>query len=101
MVGNRQRARDEIRRVEKLLKARASELEDLLGERPQVWAAARYPAAAIQEVAEENEKPTLVAVGSRGLGAVRRFTLGSVSTAVLRSVDGPVLITPSPKARAR
>ncbi len=54
-------------------------------------------AAAIQETAEEGGEPALVAVGSRGLGAVRRFALGSVSTDVLRAVGGPILIVPLPK----
>lgn len=43
----------------------------------------------------------LVAVGSRGLDAVKRFLLGSVSTNTLRAVGGPVLIVPPPKNVAR
>lgn len=53
--------------------------------------------AAIQEVAERDERPAPVAVGSRGLGAVGRLALGSVSTGVLRGVDGPVLVSPLPE----
>ncbi|HEX5912241.1 MAG TPA: universal stress protein, partial [Rubrobacter sp.] len=46
-------------------------------------------------VAEEgNEEKTLLAVGSRGLGPIRRLRLGSVSTDVLRAASGPVLIFP-------
>jgi nucleotide-binding universal stress UspA family protein len=37
-----------------------------------------------------------VAVGCRGLGTLHRMRFGSVSTAVLRGADGPVLITPHP-----
>ncbi len=48
--------------------------------RPQFKVAVGDPATVIQETAEESEKPTQVAVGSRGLDAVRRFALGSVST---------------------
>ncbi len=55
-----------------------------------------FVAAAIQEVAERDERPALVAVGSRGLGAVGRLALGSVPTGVLRGVGGPVLVSPLP-----
>jgi nucleotide-binding universal stress UspA family protein len=78
------------------LERRATELESILGSRPKVKAAVGDPAMLIQEVAEEGEEPTLVAVGRRGLGSVRRFTLGSVSSDVLRAVHRPVLIVPSP-----
>lgn len=36
----------------------------------------------------------LIVVGSRGLGAVGRVRLGSVSTNVLRAARGPVLVYP-------
>ena len=48
----------------------------------------------IQDTAEELGKPTLVAVGARGLGAAERFTLGSISTDLLGAADGPVLVVP-------
>lgn len=79
---------------DKSLEKRATELESILGRRPQVKVAVGDPVALIQEVAEEAEEPTLVAVGSRGLGSIRRFTLGSTSTALLRAASGPVLIAP-------
>jgi nucleotide-binding universal stress UspA family protein len=69
--------------------------------RPKIKAATGDPAAVLQKVADESEGTTLVAVGSRGLGAVRRFALGSVSTDVLRAVDGPILIVPPPKRESR
>jgi nucleotide-binding universal stress UspA family protein len=53
-------------------------------------------AAVLQGVADEGGAPTLVAVGSRGLNAVRRAVLCSVSTDVLRAVSGPVLIVSAP-----
>jgi len=56
-----------------------------------------FVAAAIQEVAERDERPAPVAVGGRGLGAVGRLALGSVSTGDLRGVDGPVLVSPLPE----
>ena len=36
----------------------------------------------------------LVAIGSRGLGAIGRMRLGSVSTKVVRAAKGPVLVHP-------
>lgn len=87
---------DLMERGERSLRGRASELERALGTRPEVRATAGDVAAEIQEAAEEGGEPALVAVGSRGLDAVRRFLLGSVSTDVLRAVEGPVLIVPSP-----
>jgi nucleotide-binding universal stress UspA family protein len=91
---NREVTRDIARRVEEFLENQASQLEDVSGVRPRVRAVGGYPAAAIQEAAEESGEPTLAAVGRRGLGAVARFALGSVSSDVLRSVTGPVLIVP-------
>jgi nucleotide-binding universal stress UspA family protein len=91
---NRQVTRNIARRVEEFLETRAPQLEDVSGVRPQVRVVERYPAATIQEAAEESGEPTLAAVGRRGLGAVVRFALGSVSSDVPRSVIGPVLIVP-------
>ena len=51
------------------------------------------PAAAI--LREADGEKVLVAVGSRGLGPVKRMRLGSVSTKVLRAAEGPVLVYPS------
>lgn len=56
-----------------------------------------FVAAAIQVVAERDKRPAPVAVGGRGLGAVGRLALGSVSTGDLRGVDGPVLVSPLPE----
>ena len=52
------------------------------------------PAAAIVQTAIERDA-TVIVVGSRGLGAVKRALLGSVSTAVLRDADRPVLVVPA------
>lgn len=70
-------------------------LEAAPGSRPKTRAVLGDAAAVIQDAADEGEEPALVVVGRRGIGAVRRFVLGSVSSAVMRSVDGPVLVVPS------
>lgn len=80
---------DALRRAERALEERAGELENALGRRPRVEIAVGDPAAAILEKADEE---VLVAVGSRGLGPVGRFRLGSVSTKVLRAAPGAILV---------
>jgi nucleotide-binding universal stress UspA family protein len=83
---------DALRRGERDLREHAEMLERVLGRRLRVQIAVGDPATAILREAE-GEK-TLVAVGSRGLGPVRRMRLGSVSTKVLRAAEGPVLVYP-------
>ncbi|HEU4492663.1 MAG TPA: universal stress protein [Rubrobacteraceae bacterium] len=87
---------DELRREEWKLEERAGEVSRLLGVRPKVRVAVGDPAVCLLEAAEGDSTPerTLVAVGSRGLGAVGRVRLGSVSTNVLRAARGPVLVYP-------
>ena len=84
---------DALRRAERDLEEQAKRLERTLVKRPRVRIAVGDPAARILEVASE-ESSTLIAVGSRGLGPVRRMRLGSVSTKVLRAAKGPVLLYP-------
>jgi len=72
-------------------------LKSVVGASPKRQVILGEAAAVIQEAAEEGEQPTLVVVGRRGRGAVARFALGSVSSAVLRSVSCPVLIVPPPR----
>ena len=86
---------DELRRGEKALLERSRELEGRLGSRPKARLVVGEAAACLLEAAEE-EAPerTLLAVGSRGLGAVGRMRLGSVSTKVVHAVKGPVLVHP-------
>ena len=63
--------------------------------RPETKLAEGEPALAVLSVARQKKsQPTLLAVGSRGLGAPKRMILGSVSTRVLREAEGPVLIAP-------
>ena len=80
--------------VEAKLEDRAGELEDLLQQRPKTRVVAGDPAEVLLEAAREGESPTLVAVGSRGLGPVGRLRLGSVSTRVIRAGPGAILVYP-------
>jgi nucleotide-binding universal stress UspA family protein len=57
------------------------------------------PAAAIVDAAEAAD-PALIVVGSRGLGALARLRLGSVSMKVLHAAAGPVLIVPQRRYEA-
>jgi nucleotide-binding universal stress UspA family protein len=52
------------------------------------------------EAGKRGEESTLLAVGSRGLGALDRALSDSVSTDVLRTAGGPVLVVPSEMASA-
>jgi nucleotide-binding universal stress UspA family protein len=80
--------------VEGKLEDRAGELEDILEERPQTRVAPGDPAEVLIEAEREGEGPTLVAVGSRGLGLEERVGLGGVSTKVIRAGLGAVLVYP-------
>ena len=91
---------DELRREERELEGRATEVEEHLGKRPNIRiATVGDTAAVLLEATEEEDEPekTLLAVGSRGLGPVQRVRLGSVSTKVLRAARGPVLVYPHPR----
>jgi nucleotide-binding universal stress UspA family protein len=80
--------------VEAKLEDRAGELEDTLQQRPQTRVVAGDSAEVLVEAEQEGEGPTLVVVGSRGLGTVGRLRLGSVSTKVIRAGLGAVLVYP-------
>ena len=86
---------DELREGEKALLERSRELQSRLGSRPEVRVVVGDAAACLLEAAEE-EAPerTLLSVGSRGLGAIGRMRLGSVSTKVVRAAKGPILVHP-------
>ena len=79
-----------LRQVEPALEGRAAELADAHGLRPQVRIVAEESAHMLSEIAEEGDRPTLLAVGSRGAG--ERMLVGSVSTKVLMAARGPVLV---------
>jgi len=91
---------DELRGAERVLVERAAELEGHLGSRPRVRLMVGEAAACLLEAAEEEaSERTLLSVGSRGLGAIGRMRLGSVSTKVLHAARGPVLVHPAPRPR--
>ena len=78
---------------ERDLNKRAEALGAVVGGRPGTRLVDADATLALLQVAEEGKvHKTLLAVGSRGLGAIGRARLGSVSTNVLRAARGPVLI---------
>lgn len=88
---------DSRRAGEKALKDRAAELEEILGTAPEITSVTGDGTMAVLNAAA-NDPSTLVAVGSRGLGAAKRVLLGSVSTKLLRTTKGSILVNPRPGA---
>ncbi len=84
---------EELKKDAQDMEDRADDLESELGFRPEARVTAENPAVLIDKVAGENES-ALIAVGSRGLGAVKRMALGSISTKILRAARAPVLVYP-------
>lgn len=81
-----------LRQVEPALEERAAELEQAYDVRPQVRIVPGESAQVLAEIAEEGDGPSLLVVGSRGLGTSERIVIGSVSSKVLRAAGGPVLV---------
>ena len=89
------RRRDElIEEAATALNERATALTAAFGAPPETHLALEDPAALLVEAAEADAVPTLIVVGSRGLGAFQRFRLGSTSTKVLHAARCPVLVVP-------
>ncbi len=91
-----------LREAESELRDRAEELAPLLKKRPDVKLVVDEAAEGVDGVAltllEEAKGagvPSLISVGSRGLGAIRRARVGSVSTKVVRAAEGLVLVYPN------
>lgn len=80
-------------RDEKMLDERARELVEILGSLPETRVSDDYPASVLIESSRE-VRPSLVAVGSRGLAGMMHTRLGSVSTKVVTASHGPVLVYP-------
>lgn len=89
---------EELSHTEEALEERAKGLRRILGDHLAVRTQEGHATSAILRILEEeaDEEGTLVVVGSRGLGTVRRMVLGSVSTKVLRTARGPVLVYAHP-----
>jgi nucleotide-binding universal stress UspA family protein len=94
-----------LREAESELANRAEELAPLLGSVPEVKLVVDEAEAGVDGVAptilEEAAGagvPSLISVGRRGLGAVQRARVGSVSTKVIRAARGPVLVYPHASA---
>ena len=87
---------DELRREEQALMSRAKGIEDALGVRCRIEIAVGDSAVALLRGSGKGgtAEKALIDVGSRGLGAVRRVRLGSVSTKVLHAAEEPVLVYP-------
>jgi nucleotide-binding universal stress UspA family protein len=90
---HRQMVEEDLAKDVRDLEERAEDLERELGFRPETRVAAKNAAVLIDRVAGDSES-ALIAVGSRGLGAVKRMALGSVSTKILRAARGSVLVYP-------
>lgn len=80
--------------AEAALGERAATLDAAFGKRPTTRLAIDDAAALLLKIAEEDEQPALVVVGSRGLGPFQRFRLGSTSTKLLHAAQCPVLVVP-------
>jgi nucleotide-binding universal stress UspA family protein len=92
-----ERIDDASRRSAKETADAGAELARGAGLDPTAVAGARSGAVAqaILEQAEATDADAIV-LGSRGLGGVGSFLLGSVSRAVIQSADRPVVVVPSP-----
>ena len=93
-ASSRTEADDAMRQAEEQLGERANDLKGILGYEPRTVMTSDDAVMALLEAARGAEGPTLVAVGSRGLGAVSRVRLGSVSSKVVRAAPGAALVFP-------
>jgi nucleotide-binding universal stress UspA family protein len=84
----------ERKRIGEAVRQSERQLEGILEERLQTRMVAGDATQALLEAEREHEGPTLMSVGSRGLGVVQRVRLGSNSTSVVRAGLGVVLVSP-------
>jgi nucleotide-binding universal stress UspA family protein len=68
--------------------------------RPLITGGPQGAPTAILEAAEELDADVIV-VGTRGLGGVKSYLLGSISHSVLQHADRAVLVVPSPELSVR
>jgi len=90
----------EVRAAGKALEVLALKLERVLGRDLQTKTVAGDAVDCILNASEEDGKTALIAIGSRGLGTLKRLTLGSVSDNILRTAAGPMLIYRQPPSGA-
>ena len=92
----------DLSRDRRILDERGEHLAALGRSRTETRMVETKPALGVSSVAGRDAGDgTLLAVGSRGLGALGRAVSRSVSTHALRTARGPVLVVPSEGARAR
>jgi nucleotide-binding universal stress UspA family protein len=84
----------------KHLLAFARSLDPIAGRTVETAVVGGDPADALNATRSERPGPKLIVVGSRDLGAVRRFLLGSVSTKLLHSGRAALLVVPEHASRA-
>ena len=99
--GAARRLQDRQHSVEARLRRKADRLGRLNDIDVYVDVQTGEPAATLIKTANQPQGPALIAVGSRGVGAVHRMALGSVSTKVLRAAPGMALISPPHEQRQR
>lgn len=84
----RQEAREGIRKV---LEEQATRIRETGGEVAEAHLRVGEPDQEIVALAEELES-SLIVIGSRGLGGIRRALMGSVSDSVVRHAHCPVMV---------
>jgi nucleotide-binding universal stress UspA family protein len=89
------------KQAEAVLNEQAEKIEQDRGKVAQkhLRIAERYRAQQIVQVAEDIEA-SLIVMGSRGLGGIRRALIGSVSDSVIRHAHCPVLVVRPKKEQA-
>lgn len=78
----------------------ARSLDPIAGRTVETTVVVGAPADALNATGSQRPGTKLIVVGSRDLGAVRRFLLGSVSTKLLHSGHAALLVVPEHAARA-
>jgi nucleotide-binding universal stress UspA family protein len=85
-----------LRDMERALAARADEIEEVVGQRPQVRLLVGDVPRVILDVQAEAKKPVLLSFGSKVLGRAGRVMVGEMLDRVLGETRGPILVTPEP-----